>query len=65
MVNDYGELEWKITIGDNYYDTAYDIKLADDGGFIIVGTTFFQNNTDAWIIKTDSRGNYKGMLKYP
>ena len=46
-------------------DSAYDIKLVLDGGFIISGTTYYQNNTDGWLIKTDSRGNFKGMLEYP
>ena len=46
-------------------DSAYDIKLVIDGGFIISGTTYYQNNTDGWLIKTDSRGNFKGMLEYP
>ena len=64
-VNDFGELEWDITIGGSSQDTAYDIKLAQDGGYIISGTTYSQNNTDGWLIKTDSRGNYKGMLEYP
>ncbi|MBC8256285.1 MAG: Ig-like domain-containing protein [Candidatus Marinimicrobia bacterium] len=64
-VNDFGELEWVETIGGSYQDSAYDIKLASDKGFIISGTTYSQNNTDGWLIKTDSRGNYKGMLTYP
>ena len=46
-------------------DSAYDIKLVLDGGFIISGTTYYQNNTDGWLIKTDSHGNFKGMLEYP
>jgi len=64
-VNDFGELEWVEIIGGSSQDSGYDIKLASDKGFIISGTTFFQNNTDGWLIKTDSRGNFKGMLEYP
>tara|TARA_B110000196_G_scaffold92697_1_gene80245 strand:- start:655 stop:2025 length:1371 start_codon:yes stop_codon:yes gene_type:complete len=64
-VNDFGELEWMKTIGGKFQDSAYDINLALDGGFIISGKTYSQNNTDGWLIKTDSRGNYKGMLEYP
>jgi len=64
-VNEYGELSWVKTIGGSSQDIAYDIKLAQDLGFIISGSTYSQNNTDGWIIKTDSRGNYKGMLEYP
>ena len=26
---------------------------------------YSDNNTDGWLIKPDSRGNYKGMLEYP
>ena len=64
-VNDFGDLEWVETIGGKFQDSAYDINLALDGGFIISGKTYSQNNTDGWLIKTDSRGNYKGMLEYP
>ena len=64
-VNNFGELEWMKTIGGNMKDSALDIQLALDGGFIISGITYSDNNTDGWIIKTDSRGNYKGMLEYP
>ena len=64
-VNDFGELEWVETIGGNFQDSAYDIKLAQDGGYIISGSTYSQNNTDGWLIKTDSHGNFRGMLEYP
>ena len=64
-VNYFGELEWTETIGGSSQDFAYDIKLAQDGGYIISGSTFSQDNTDGWLIKTDSRGNFKGMLEYP
>ena len=64
-VNDFGELEWMKTIGGNTQDSALDIQLALDRGFIISGITYSDNNKDGWIIKTDSRGNYKGMLEYP
>ena len=29
------------------------------------GVTASDYNKDGWIIKTDSRGNYKGMFEYP
>ena len=64
-VNDFGELEWMKTIGGNMQDSALDIQLALDGGFIISGITYSDYNKDGWIIKTDSRGNYKGMFEYP
>jgi hypothetical protein len=62
-VNNFGKLEWIETIGGSSQDFAYDIKLAQDWGYIISGSTYSQNNTDGWLIKTDSRGNYKGMLE--
>ena len=64
-VNDFGELEWVETFGGDYRDIGKDIKLALDGGLIICGSTFSQNNTNGWLIKTDSRGNYKSMAGYP
>ena len=64
-VGDFGEVEWDVTIGGNSQDTANDIKLSLDGGFIISGSTYRESNSDGWLIKTDSRGNFKGMLNYP
>ncbi len=53
-VNDFGELEWMKTIGaigGNMKDSVLDIQLALDGGFIISGSTYSNNNMDGWIIK--------------
>ena len=65
-VNEFGELEWVQVYGGGYNDVATDIYLAHDQGFIICGSTYIQGNqNDGWLIKTDSRGNYKGLTGYP
>jgi hypothetical protein len=66
-VSEVGDFEWMQTYGDTNNDTAFDIDVASDGGLIICGSTFnIQDNQNAgWLIKTDSRGNYKGILSYP
>ncbi len=66
-VSAMGNFEWMQTYGDTYNDTAFDIDVASDGGLIICGSTYnIQDNQNAgWLIKTDSRGNYKGILSYP
>ena len=66
-VNVMGDFEWMQTYGDAYNDTAFDIDVASDGGLIICGSTFNiqENQNVGWLIKTDSRGNYKGILPYP
>ena len=65
-ISDFGELEWEQIYGGVYNDIATDIYLAQDQGFIICGNTYIQGNQkDGWLIKTDSRGNYKGLTGYP
>jgi len=53
-----GKLKWE-----NYYtetDIKYDVNdfmIADDGGFLIIGTCITNSGTkDIWLMKTDSRG---------
>ena len=45
-------------------DSAFDISIASDGGFIISGSTFVNSNKDGWLIKTDTRGNVNQMNIY-
>ena len=65
-VNEMGDFQWMQTYGGENNDSAFDIDVAKDGGFIICGSTFIPGNqSDGWLIKTDSRGNYKEKLSYP
>jgi hypothetical protein len=49
---------WSNTFGGNKQDFGYSVKQTIDGGYIIAGRRAYENNdTDAWIIKTDANGN--------
>ena len=63
-VSDNGELIWDKTMGGLKEDSAFDISIASDGGFIISGSTFINSNRDGWLIKTDTQGNVKQMNLY-
>ena len=65
-VNEMGEFEWMQTYGGTNPDSAFDIDLASDDGFIICGSTYTQGEqSDGWLLKTDSRGNVRGISSYP
>ena len=53
-----GRIEWDKHYGGDYDDRIYDLQKTSDGGYIMVGEKRSgPNNTDAWLIKTDSSGN--------
>ena len=65
-VSESGVFAWMQIYGKSNTDTAYDIDIASDGGYIICGSTFIQGNQyDGWLIKTDSRGNSEELFPYP
>lgn len=61
----YGNLMWEKTFGGSDTDSPYQIEIAPDGGFYLLGGT--QSNDgdvsgnhgslDYWVIKTDDSGN--------
>ena len=55
----FGNEEWSQTFGQEEYDGAYSAQQTIDGGFIIIGFSYFpgETNTDSWLIKTDEFGN--------
>jgi hypothetical protein len=60
-----GEYIWDQTFGNNYDDIAHHIGIASDKGFIISGSTYSpQYQKNGWLLKTDTRGNYQGMVEY-
>ena len=53
-----GNMEWLETFGKDDYSKANCVRQTSDGGYIIAGETGLKYGaTDAWIIKTDSKGN--------
>jgi hypothetical protein len=58
-VDSSGKVEWTRTFGGDHDDCGYGIAPADDGGYIICGSTssYGAGDADVWLLKTDSRGN--------
>jgi hypothetical protein len=60
-----GKPQWNKTIGGTGEDGAYSVRQAIDGGYIVVGyTESFGASRDAYVIKTDSRGNLQWQQTY-
>ena len=64
-VSEVGSFVWMQTYGGTNDDSILDIDIAEDGGFIICGSYDQGSQYNGWLIKTDSRGNYKGIVGYP
>jgi hypothetical protein len=55
-----GNLQWNRTYGAALeYNSVYSLVEAEDGGFVMAGTTSYQSHgeVDGWLVKTDSMGN--------
>ncbi|MBT8244324.1 MAG: hypothetical protein HKP48_05325 [Winogradskyella sp.] len=60
-----GNLIWEKTIGGSSFDVARSIKIAQDNGFLLSGSSRSSDGdvsenkgqNDAWVVKTDSNGN--------
>jgi hypothetical protein len=58
-IDDGGNIVWQKTYGGSGDDGASDVVNADDGGYVVVGSTssFGDGGSDMWILKLDSEGN--------
>lgn len=58
-INSLGTTVWQKTYGGIYAETANQLKKANDGGFIIAGTTasFGAGQDDVYLIKTNASGD--------
>jgi hypothetical protein len=51
-INSSGDTLWTKTLGGDYYDYGNAVQQTSDGGYIIAGTTFVdEDNSDAWLIR--------------
>ncbi|UCB59169.1 MAG: hypothetical protein JSV67_02400 [Thermoplasmatales archaeon] len=67
-IDDNGNEQWSKTFGDNFYNNVRRIRKTGDGGYIVVGTSFyvidaefdyFYLDFDIWVFKIDLLGNLK------
>jgi hypothetical protein len=63
-----GNSQWNKTIGgDQSTESAWDIKVTPDGGFILLGNYFegiILMNADMYLVKTDGSGNVEWTQTY-
>lgn len=64
-----GATAWQATLTpvDEYPDTAFDVKVTPDGGFLITGSTMSLNNhtsPDLYLMKTDGAGSRQWVKLY-
>ena len=64
-VNSLGDLLWTQIFEREYIDYGNSVQLTDDGGYVIVGTTFYEKfgslYSDIYFIKTDGFGIVTGL----
>ena len=61
MLNEDGTPKWEKTYGGSWNDGAYGVALADQGGFVLAGSSasFGSMGFDGWLLKLDSTGAIK------
>ncbi len=62
-----GNILWFQEYGDSYYQSIYDLKSTQDGGFIFGRRTDkppINGLEDAWLVKTDNLGNIEWEKKF-
>lgn len=53
-----GSEKWRKTYGGGQFENGYSVKATDDGGYILLGTTYSYGNGsgDAWLVKINGSG---------
>ncbi len=53
-----GNLQWQKTYGGKNWDFAYWTEQTNDGGYILAGETYsYENNSRAYLVKTNNKGD--------
>jgi len=57
----FGNLQWIKLYGTTHDDLFYSIEQTEDGGYILAGErdAYPEGDSDVWILKTDSAGNFQ------
>jgi hypothetical protein len=57
---------WTKTFGGEGYELLHDMCFTDDGGYVLTGrsTSFGDENSDLYLVKTDSEGNHQWTRAY-
>ncbi len=71
-ISSTGTIEWEQNYGGSGPDWAYEVELADDGGFVVVGSTISDDFDvsenhgfyDYWILKIDASGMIEWTKNY-
>ncbi|MGQ9620457.1 MAG: hypothetical protein ACUVTX_05665, partial [Bacteroidales bacterium] len=65
-IDNSGNIVWQKTFGGEYYDSAWSIIPANDGGYVVAGFNDFQEilDFDLWILKINEDGNIEGTCSY-
>jgi hypothetical protein len=64
-----GVEQWSKVIGDLSYEKGFDVKVTNDGGYVIIGEKAYAYLGDVWfhtlLIKTDDQGNITSTFEIP
>ncbi len=60
----FGQEQWRKLFGGPAHDEVDGFAQTNDGGYILVGSTFMGNNSDVWLVKTDHLGNIEWENTY-
>jgi len=76
-IDSVGTIEWQKTLGGNFREQLYDIKLTANGGYIVSGASNSNSgdvtdshqtdggvNRDAWVVQLDNTGNIVWQKAY-
>lgn len=65
-INSEGKYQWQNTFGGINIENCFSVQQTNDSGFVICGYTnsFGNGGYDAYLIKTDSLGNYQWQKTY-